>query len=244
MSVTENLISHLLELRHRLLKIVVGLVVSVIAFLPFSNELYTLLAQPLLNHMPIGTHMIATAVTTPFLVPMKVSTLVAIVVSLPYTLYQAWAFIAPGLYLHERRFIGPLIIASTLLFIAGMAFAYFAVFPVLFGFITSSAPKGVAVMTDIGSYLDFVTTMFVSFGLAFEVPIIVIMLVKFNIVKVEMLKEARPYMIVGAFIVGAILTPPDVISQIMLAVPLWLLYEFGVFVAKFVITNGDEANTN
>jgi sec-independent protein translocase protein TatC len=222
----------------------VGLVVSVIAFLPFSNELYTLLAQPLLNHMPIGTHMIATAVTTPFLVPMKVSTLVAIVVSLPYTLYQAWAFIAPGLYLHERRFIGPLIIASTLLFIAGMAFAYFAVFPVLFGFITSSAPKGVAVMTDIGSYLDFVTTMFVSFGLAFEVPIIVIMLVKFNIVKVEMLKEARPYMIVGAFIVGAILTPPDVISQIMLAVPLWLLYEFGVFVAKFVITNGDEANTN
>jgi sec-independent protein translocase protein TatC len=209
-------------------------VVSVIAFLPFSNELYTWLAQPLLNHMPIGTHMIATAVTTPFLVPMKVSTLVAIVVSLPYTLYQAWAFIAPGLYLHERRFIGPLIIASTLLFIAGMAFSYFAVFPVLFGFITSSAPKGVAVMTDIGSYLDFVTTMFVSFGLAFEVPIIVIMLVKFNIVRIEVLKEARPYMIVGAFIVGAILTPPDVISQIMLAVPLWLLYEFGVFVAKFV----------
>lgn len=244
MSVTENLISHLLELRHRLLKIVFGLVVSVIAFLPFSNELYTWLAQPLLNHMPIGTHMIATAVTTPFLVPMKVSTLVAIVVSLPYTLYQAWAFIAPGLYLHERRFIGPLIIASTLLFIAGMAFAYFAVFPVLFGFITSSAPKGVAVMTDIGSYLDFVTTMFVSFGLAFEVPIIVIMLVKFNIVRIEVLKEARPYMIVGAFIVGAILTPPDVISQIMLAVPLWLLYEFGVFVAKFVIPNGDEANTN
>jgi len=244
MSVTENLISHLLELRHRLLKIVLGLVVSVIAFLPFSNELYTWLAQPLLNHMPIGTHMIATAVTTPFLVPMKVSTLVAIVVSLPYTLYQAWAFIAPGLYLHERRFIGPLIIASTLLFIAGMAFSYFAVFPVLFGFITSSAPKGVAVMTDIGSYLDFVTTMFVSFGLAFEVPIIVIMLVKFNIVRIEVLKEARPYMIVGAFIVGAILTPPDVISQIMLAVPLWLLYEFGVFVAKFVIPYGDEANTN
>jgi sec-independent protein translocase protein TatC len=188
--------------------------------------------------------MIATAVTTPFLVPMKVSTLVAIVVSLPYTLYQAWAFIAPGLYLHERRFIGPLIIASTLLFISGMAFSYFAVFPVLFGFITSSAPKGVAVMTDIGSYLDFVTTMFVSFGLAFEVPIIVIMLVKFNIVRIEVLKEARPYMIVGAFIVGAILTPPDVISQIMLAVPLWLLYEFGVFVAKFVIPNGDKANTN
>jgi sec-independent protein translocase protein TatC len=244
MSVTENLISHLLELRHRLLKIVVGLVVSVIAFLPFSNVLYTLLAQPLLNHMPIGTHMIATTVTSPFLVPMKVSTLVAIVVSLPYTLYQAWVFIAPGLYLHERRFIGPLIISSTLLFVAGMAFAYFAVFPVVLGFIASSAPEGVAVMTDIGSYLDFVTTMFVSFGLAFEVPIIVIMLVKFNVVKVEVLKEARPYVIVGAFIVGAVLTPPDVISQIMLAVPLWLLYEFGVFVAKFVNTNGDETHTN
>jgi sec-independent protein translocase protein TatC len=178
--------------------------------------------------------MIATAVTTPFLVPMKVSTLVAIIVSLPYTLYQAWAFVAPGLYANERRFIGPLIIASTLLFLAGMAFAYFAVFPVLFGFITASAPQGVAVMTDIGSYLDFVTTMFVSFGIAFEVPIAVVVLVKFNIVKVEMLKEARSYVIVGAFIVGAILTPPDVISQIMLAVPLWFLYEAGVFVASFV----------
>jgi sec-independent protein translocase protein TatC len=165
---------------------------------------------------------------------MKVSTLLAIVVSLPYTLYQAWAFVAPGLYAHERRFIGPLIVASTLLFLAGMAFAYFAVFPVLFGFITASAPEGVAVMTDIGSYLDFVTTMFVSFGLAFEVPIAVVVLVRFNIVKIEMLKEARPYVIVGAFIVGAILTPPDVISQIMLALPLWFLYEAGVFVARFV----------
>ena len=234
MSVTETFISHLLELRNRLLKIVLGLVVCVIACLQFSNELYTWLAQPLLSHMPAGTQMIATAVTTPFLVPMKVSTLLAIVVSLPYTLYQAWAFVAPGLYSHERRFIGPLIVASTLLFLAGMAFAYFAVFPVLFGFITASAPEGVAVMTDIGSYLDFVTTMFVSFGLAFEVPIAVVVLVKFNLVKVEMLKEARPYVIVGAFIVGAILTPPDVISQIMLAVPLWFLYETGVFIAKFV----------
>ncbi len=234
MNVTETFISHLLELRNRLLKIVLGLVVCVIAFLPFSNELYTWLAQPLLSHMPVGTHMIATAVTTPFLVPMKVSTLVAIVVSLPYTLYQAWAFVAPGLYKHERRFIGPLIVASTSLFLAGMAFAYFVVFPVLFGFITASAPQGVAVMTDIGSYLDFVTTMFVSFGLAFEVPIAVVILVKFGIVKVEMLKEARPYVIVGAFIVGAILTPPDVISQIMLAIPLWFLYEAGVLVSRFV----------
>jgi sec-independent protein translocase protein TatC len=213
---------------------VIGLVVSILAFLPFSNELYTWLAQPLLNQMPVGTHMIATAVTTPFLVPMKVSTLVAIVVSLPYTLYQVWAFVAPGLYAHERRFIGPLVVVSTLLFLMGMAFAYFLVFPVLFGFIATSAPIGVSVMTDIGSYLDFVTTMFVSFGLAFEVPIAVVILVKFNLVKVEALKEARPYVIVGAFIVGAILTPPDVISQVMLAVPLCLLYEAGVLASKFV----------
>ncbi|MFZ9642950.1 MAG: twin-arginine translocase subunit TatC [Candidatus Methylopumilus sp.] len=242
MSVTDTFISHLLELRSRLLKMVLGLVVAMLAFLPFSNALYTWLAQPLLSHMPVGTHMIATAVTTPFLVPMKVSTLVAIVASLPYTLYQAWAFVAPGLYLHERRFIAPLIIASTLLFLAGMAFAYFAVFPVLFGFITASAPQGVAVMTDIGSYLDFVTTMFVSFGLAFEVPIAVVMLVKFNLVNIEMLKEARPYVIVGAFVVGAILTPPDVISQIMLALPLWFLYEAGVLVAKFVAPRGQTAD--
>ena len=234
MSVTETFIVHLLELRSRLLKIVIGLVVSILAFLPFSNDLYTWLAQPLLSQMPVGTHMIATAVTTPFLVPMKVSTLVAIVASLPYTLYQVWAFVAPGLYAHERRFIGPLVVVSTLLFLMGMAFAYFLVFPVLFGFIATSAPIGVSVMTDIGSYLDFVTTMFVSFGLAFEVPIAVLILVKFNLVKVEALKEARPYVIVGAFIVGAILTPPDVISQVMLAVPLCLLYEAGVLASKFV----------
>jgi sec-independent protein translocase protein TatC len=234
MSDADSFVSHLLELRSRLLKIVIGLVVSILVFLPFSNELYAWLAQPLLNKMPAGTHMIATAVTTPFLVPMKVSTLVAIVVSLPYTLYQAWAFVAPGLYEHERRFIGPLIMASTALFVLGMAFAYFLVFPVLFGFVTSSAPQGVAVMTDIGSYLDFVTTMFVSFGIAFEVPIAVLLLVRFNLVKIESLKEARSYVIVGAFVIGAILTPPDVISQVMLAVPLWILYEAGVFVAGFV----------
>lgn len=178
--------------------------------------------------------MIATAVTTPFLVPMKVSTLVGIVVSLPYTLYQAWAFVAPGLYEHERRFIGPLVVASTVLFLMGMAFAYFFVFPVLFGYVANSAPQGVAVMTDIGSYLDFVTTMFVSFGVAFEVPIAVVLLVRFNLVSVASLKEARSYVIVGAFIIGAILTPPDVISQVMLALPLWVLYEAGVLVARFV----------
>ncbi len=234
MSDANSFVFHLLELRSRLLKIVIGLVVSILIFLPFSNELYTWLAQPLLKQMPAGAHMIATAVTTPFLVPMKVATLVGIVASLPYTLYQVWAFVAPGLYEHERRFIGPLIVASTALFLLGMSFAYFFVFPVLFGFVATSAPQGVSVMTDIGSYLDFVTTMFVSFGVAFEVPIAVLLLVKFNLVKVSVLKEARSYVIVGAFIIGAILTPPDVISQVMLAVPLWLLYEAGLLVAQFV----------
>jgi sec-independent protein translocase protein TatC len=234
MSISENIISHLLELRDRLLRIVIALFVSILVLLPFSNELYTWLAQPLLQKMPVGMHMIATTVASPFLVPMKVATLLGIVVSLPYTLYQIWAFIAPGLYLHEKKFIGPLVVASTLLFLAGMAFAYYAVFPVLFGFITTSAPNGVDVMTDIGSYLDFVTTMFVSFGLAFEVPIVVVMLVKFNMVSIQSLKDGRPYVIVGAFIVGAVLTPPDVVSQVMLAVPLYLLYESGLLVARLV----------
>lgn len=244
MSISENLISHLLELRDRLLKILIALFVSILVLLPFSNELYAWLASPLLEKMPAGAHMIATAVASPFLVPMKVSTLLGIVVSLPYTLYQVWAFIAPGLYVHEKKFIGPLVVVSMLLFFSGMAFAYYAVFPVLFGFITSSAPAGVAVMTDIGSYLDFVTTMFVSFGLAFEVPIAVVMMVKFNMVNMQSLKEARPYVIVGAFIVGAVLTPPDVISQVMLAVPLCLLYESGIFVAGFVEPKQEKSMRN
>lgn len=233
-SVTDSFIAHLLELRDRLLKIVVGIVLSVVCLLPFANKLYTWLAQPLLSKLPAGAHMIATAVTTPFFVPMKVAMLVAVVISLPYTLYQAWAFIAPALYNNERRFIGPIVVASTLLFLAGMSFAYFAVFPVLFGFMTSTAPEGVVVMTDIGSYLDFVSTLFIAFGLAFEVPIAVVVLVRFGIVKIETLKEVRGYVVVGAFVIGAIFTPPDVISQIMLAVPLWFLYEAGVFVARFV----------
>ena len=178
--------------------------------------------------------MIATAVTTPFIVPLKVAMLAAVVISLPYTLYQAWAFIAPGLYQHEKRFIAPLVIVSTLLFLVGMAFAYFLVFPVVFGFIAGSAPQGVAVMTDIGNYLDFVITLFMAFGIAFEVPIVVVALVKFGFTSVEQLKEARSYVIVGAFVVGAIFTPPDVLSQIMLAVPLWLLYEAGILAARLI----------
>jgi sec-independent protein translocase protein TatC len=175
--------------------------------------------------------MIATAVTTPFFVPLKVAMLAAVVISLPHTLYQIWAFVAPGLYGHEKRFALPMVFMSTLLFLAGMAFAYFLVMPVVFGFLTGTAPEGVAVMTDIGNYLDFVMTLFLAFGIAFEVPVAVVLLVRLGWVSVATLREIRSYVIVGAFVIGAIFTPPDVISQIMLAVPLWLLYEAGILVS-------------
>lgn len=233
MTPTENFISHLIELRNRLLRIVVGLIVVFIAFFPFANEIYALLAAPLLSKLPVGGQMIATAVTTPFFVPMKVAMMAAFIVSLPHTLYQVWAFVAPGLYAHEKKFMIPMIVASSLLFLLGMAFAYFLVFPVVFGFIVGTAPIGVAVMTDIGNYLDFVMTLFLAFGLAFEVPIAVVMSVRFGWVSILALKEARGYVVVGAFVIGAIFTPPDIISQFMLAVPMWLLYEFGIVVAKF-----------
>lgn len=234
MSQSETFISHLIELRDRLLHIIAGVVVTFICLFPFANNIYTLLAHPLLSRLPRGGQMIATAVTTPFLVPMKVAMLAAVVISLPYTLYQLWGFVAPGLYQHEKRFAAPLIVLSTLLFLTGMAFAYFLVFPVVFGFITGTAPEGVAVMTDIGNYLDFVITLFLAFGIAFEVPVAVVLLVKLGVVQIATLKEVRSYVIVGAFVIGAIFTPPDVVSQIMLAVPLWLLYEAGILAAGFV----------
>jgi sec-independent protein translocase protein TatC len=235
MSHSETFISHLIELRDRLLRAIIGLLVAFVCLFPFANDIYTLLAHPLLAKLPKGGQMIATAVTTPFFVPMKVAMLVAAVVSLPYTLYQIWEFVAPGLYQHEKRFAIPVIVLSTFLFLVGMAFAYFLVFPVVFGFITRTAPEGVAVMTDIGNYLDFVITLFLAFGLAFEVPVVVVVLVKLGMVSVATLKEIRAYVIVGAFVIGAIFTPPDVISQVMLAVPLWLLYEAGIFVSALMI---------
>lgn len=177
--------------------------------------------------------MIATAVTTPFFVPMKVAMMAAFVISLPHTIYQMWSFIAPGLYAHEKKLMLPVILASTLLFLLGISFAYFLVLPVVFGFIVGSAPVGVAVMTDIAEYLDFVITLFMAFGLAFEVPIAVILIARFGWVSLAQLKEARGYVIVGAFILGAIFTPPDIISQFMLAVPLWMLYELGVLVVQY-----------
>jgi len=230
---TESFISHLIELRNRLLRIVLGFVIVFIGLFPFANKIYALLAEPMLSKLPAGGQMIATAVTTPFFVPMKVAMMTAFVISLPHTLYQIWAFISPGLYNHEKKLMVPVIVVSSLLFVAGMAFAYFAVFPTVFGFIVHSAPAGVAVMTDIGEYLDFVLTLFMAFGLAFEVPIAVVLVARFGWVSIAQLKEVRGYVIVGAFILGAIFTPPDIISQFMLAVPLWLLYEVGILVALY-----------
>ena len=234
MTPTENFISHLIELRSRLLRIATGLLVIFVVLFPFANDIYSLLAAPLLNKLPLGGQMIATGVTTPFFVPIKVAMMTAFLVSLPHTLYQVWAFVAPGLYAHEKKFMIPMIVACSLLFLFGMAFAYFLVFPVVFGFIVGTAPEGVAVMTDIGNYLDFVMTLFFAFGLAFEVPIAVVMAVRFGWVSIAALKEARGYVIVGAFVIGAIFTPPDIISQFMLAVPMWLLYELGIVVAVVI----------
>jgi len=240
---TENFISHLIELRNRLLRIVVGFVVVFIALFPFANEIYALLAAPLLSKLPAGGQMIATAVTTPFFVPMKVAMMAAFLLSLPHTLYQVWSFVAPGLYAHEKKFMIPIILASSFLFLSGMAFAYFLVFPVIFGFIVGTAPVGVAVMTDIGNYLDFIITLFFAFGLAFEVPIAVVMAARFGWVSIHALKEARGYVVVGAFVIAAVVTPPDVISQFMLAMPMWLLYELGIVVARFTTKESESEPT-
>ena len=236
MNPAEGLLSHLIELRNRLLRILVVFLLVFIGMFPFANELYTLLAAPMLSKLPAGGQMIATAVTTPFFIPVKVAMLAAFMVSLPHTLYQIWAFVAPGLYEQERRLVVPLVVSSSLLFLIGMVFCYFLVFPVVFGFITSVAPQGVAVMTDIGNYLDFVITLFMAFGVAFEVPIAVVLVVYLDMVTIQTLREIRPYVIVGAFVLGAIFTPPDVISQFMLAMPLWLLYELGIVAAGFIRT--------
>lgn len=230
----ETFISHLVELRDRLLRSVVAIILIFLALFHWANDLYTLLANPLLQALPKGGQLIATEVTAPFFVPIKVTMMTAFLIALPYILYQVWAFIAPGLYTHEKRLGIPLVIASVLLFFFGMSFAYFLVFPVVFGFIAGVAPVGVAVMTDISRYLDFVLTMFLAFGITFEVPVVVVVLVKIGFVDVAKLREIRPYVIVGAFVIGAIFTPPDVVSQIMLAVPLWLLYELGIIIASFI----------
>ncbi len=230
----ESFLSHLVELRDRLIRVLIALLIVFVPMAFFARELYTLLAAPLLHVLPAGGTMIATDVVGVFLVPMKVALTVSFLVILPYVLYQIWAFVAPGLYAHEKRFAVPLLIASVVLFFIGMAFAYFAFFPMVFGFMARFAPVGVAWMTDIEKYFSFVLTMFLAFGATFEVPVVVIVLVKTGLVSVEKLREWRPYVIVGAFVIGAVFTPPDVISQFMMAVPLWLLYEVGIFLANFI----------
>jgi sec-independent protein translocase protein TatC len=232
----ETFISHLIELRQRLVRAVGAVLVLFVVFIfwPGSGAIYDFLAVPLMSALPEGSKMIATGVITPFMVPMKVTALAAFTVALPYVLYQAWAFVAPGLYEHEKRLAAPLIVASTVLFLLGMAFCYYFVFQRVFAFIHDFAPKSITPAPDIDAYFSFVLTMFLAFGITFEIPIVVIVLVRMGIVSVEKLREARPYVIVGAFVVAAVVTPPDVLSQFMLAVPMCLLYEAGVFLSRFV----------
>ena len=231
MSDQQPLLAHLIELRSRVVRITLGIVACFLALFHWSGDIYHLLAKPMLDVLPAGSNMIATDVTAPFFVPVKVTMLVAFLLSLPNTMYQIWAFVAPGLYNHEKRLILPLVISSVLLFFVGMAFAYFAVFPVVFGFMSAVTPEGVSMMTDIDKYLSFVLGMFVAFGVTFEVPIVVIVLHRMGVVSLAQLREGRPYVIVGAFVIAAVVTPPDVLSQIMMAVPLWLLYEAGILMA-------------
>jgi sec-independent protein translocase protein TatC len=230
---SDTFISHLVELRQRLVRALVAVLLVLFAILPWAPELYDFMAHPLMRALPEGTKMIATGVIAPFLVPLKVAGVVAFVVALPYVLYQAWAFVAPGLYAHEKKLVLPLVIASTVLFLMGIAFCYFFVFGVVFEFVYTIAPKSISVAPDIENYMSFALSMFIAFGVTFEVPVVVIVLVRSGVVTVEKLKEIRPYVIVGAFVVGAIFTPPDVVSQFMLAIPLWVLYEIGVFIAGF-----------
>jgi sec-independent protein translocase protein TatC len=222
-------IYHLIELRDRLLRIVLVVAVVFLGLMPFSNTLFTALSGPLMSHMPKDSSMIAIEVASPFLIPLKLTLFLALFIAIPYVLYQLWSFVAPGLYRHERRLVFPLLVSSTVLFYAGAAFAYFVVFPLVFAFFTSTAPEGVSVMTDISRYLDFVLTLFFAFGAAFEVPVITVLLVWTGIVTQDGLRQKRPYIIVGAFVIGMLLTPPDVISQTLLAVPVWLLFELGVY---------------
>jgi len=227
----DTFISHLVELRSRVVKSAAAIIIIFLCLMPWAAHLFDVLASPMMHALPAGSKMIATGVITPFLIPVKVTMLVAFIISLPWVLYQLWAFVAPGLYMHEKKLVAPLVISSSLLFIAGVAFCYFFVFGVVFPFINNFAPKSVSVAPDIDSYVDFVLTMFLAFGMTFEVPIIVIVLVRMGLVPLEKLKQIRPYVVVGAFVVAAVVTPPDIMSQLLLAVPLCLLYEVGLFVA-------------
>jgi len=231
----QTFVSHLVEMRDRLLKAIACVFVVLLCLFPFSNFLYGLIAEPLLVHLSGSSTMIATQVASPFLAPFKLTAFVAVVISVPYIFFQAWSFIAPGLYMKERRLALPLIVSSTILFYLGIAFAYYAVFPLVFGFFTSVAPEGVTIMTDISHYLDFVLKIFLAFGAAFEVPVATYLIVRSGLSTVESLGKKRPYIIVGSFVLGMVLTPPDEISQTMLALPIWVLYEIGLLMCKWTI---------
>ncbi|MGB1580086.1 MAG: twin-arginine translocase subunit TatC [Nevskiales bacterium] len=231
----QPLVAHLLELRMRLMRAMLGVLLVFIPLAFFAQPLFTALAGPLLAHMPEGSQMIATEVASPFLTPFKLALMLAVVLALPWVLYQIWAFVAPGLYENERRMVMPLLASSTLLFYLGMAFAYFVVFPLLFGFFVNAAPAQITVMTDIARYLDFVLGLFLAFGIAFEVPVAIILMVWAGFVTPGQLAEKRAYVLVGAFVVGMLLTPPDMFSQTLLAVPVYLLYELGIFASRIMV---------
>lgn len=236
-----SLVSHLIELRDRLIRIFLSVLVVFLCIFPFSEDLFTLVAQPLLNELPENSTMIATQVASPFLTPFKTTLWVALFVAMPVVIYQVWAFVAPGLYKKEKRFAVPLVVSSIILFYCGVAFAYGVVFPLMFAFFNAVAPEGVAVMTDINNYLDFVLVLFFAFGMAFEVPIATVMLVWSGLTTPAKLAEARPYVFLGAFVAGMLLTPPDVISQTLLAVPVYLLYEAGIIMARIMVPKKEDS---
>ena len=230
-----TLISHLLELRDRLLRALLAVFIIFLPLVFFSNQLFTLIAHPLLEKLPEGASIIATSVVAPFMTPLKLALIAALFVAMPYVLYQVWAFVAPGLYRHERRFAMPLFLSSVALFYVGVAFAYFVVFPLMFTFLTSTTPEGVKMMTDMSSYLDFVLLLFFAFGVAFEVPVAVVLLAATGLVKIESLKKHRGYVVLGIFVIAAILTPPDAVSQTFMAVPMYVLYELGILLAQYLV---------
>jgi sec-independent protein translocase protein TatC len=236
-----TLISHLLELRDRLLRALVAVGIALGPCVYYSNDLFSFLAQPLMSKLPQGSTLIATGVMSPFTTPFKLSFFAALMIAMPYVIYQLWAFVAPGLYRHERRFAVPLLASSILLFYVGIGFAYYFVFPVMFEFFTHTTPKGVAMMTDINNYLDFVVTMFFCFGLAFEVPVAVVLLVLMGLVRVEQLQKSRGYVLIGIFILAALLTPPDAISQCSLAIPMYFLFEGGILMARLMVRSRNAA---
>ncbi len=230
-----TLISHLIELRDRLLRAVISVAILFVPCAIFSDELFTLIATPLIDKMPQGTSMIATSLVAPFMAPLKLALFVALFLAMPYVLFQAWAFVAPGLYRHEKRFAIPLMLSSILLFYGGVAFAYFVVFPLMFAFLTSTAPTGIQIMTDMANYLDFVLLLFFAFGIAFEIPVATVLLAATGLVRVETMTKNRGYVVLGIFVVAAFLTPPDALSQSFMAVPMYLLYEIGIILSRVLL---------